>query len=133
MCKPSASCGCGSLGSGLGTVVLVAALAAVLSAAAALIEDILTAALVTLAVLAVAGVVALVRVLRHGPALRGPVAPVPPVRLIAAWPPAAISAPRLRAIEAPAEGKSETWLRISNRVVPPCQPGGHSRRRGDGR
>jgi hypothetical protein len=38
-------------GSGLGTVVLAAALAAVLSAAAALIGDILTAALVTLAVL----------------------------------------------------------------------------------
>jgi hypothetical protein len=44
LCKPFASYGCGSSGSGLGNVVLAAALAAILSAAAALIEDILTAA-----------------------------------------------------------------------------------------
>jgi len=87
---------------GLAAAISVVALAAVLSAASAIIADVLTAVLITMTALALAGLGILAIVLRrHG--LRAPLPPGParaPVRPPAARTAQAISAPPL-AIEAP--------------------------------
>jgi len=87
-------------GGGLAAAVAVIGVAAVISSAAAVIEDVLTAVLITMTALALAGLGVLAIVLRrHG--LRAPLPPGPARAAQAiSGPPLAIEAPRTYPTEA---------------------------------
>ena len=115
MCKPgSACCGSGATSTGLGLAVVVLGAVGVVSMAAAVISDILTAVLVTLISVAAAGSVMLAvhlyrtrgvmarPVSRRSPLARGRIQPARPRPAVGATARAALPARQPLAIEAPA-------------------------------